>query len=143
MWLKIGVIILCVLAAGAAMWAIVPWVDIQHWAAGEQRTFQNAMARALRGIQAGDPLAVWTLCGATAAYGFFHALGPGHGKVLIGGCWADALMKFSAKLLSGTGTRKGIALITQFIQGRLIEFTTLALINNVTVPVQTISIENP
>ena len=85
MWLKIGVIILCVLAAGAAMWAIVPWVDIQHWAAGEQRTFQNAMAGALRGIQAGDPLAVWTLCGATAAYGFFHALGPGHGKVLIGG----------------------------------------------------------
>ena len=63
----------------------MPWIDIQRWAAGEQRTFQNAMAGALRGIQAGDPLAVWTLCGATAAYGFFHALGPGHGKVLIGG----------------------------------------------------------
>jgi nickel/cobalt exporter len=43
------------------------------------------MAGALRGIQAGDPQAVWTLCSATAAYGFFHALGPGHGKVLIGG----------------------------------------------------------
>ena len=51
----------------------------------EQRTFQNAMAGALRGIQAGNPQAVWTLCSATAAYGFFHALGPGHGKVLIGG----------------------------------------------------------
>lgn len=43
------------------------------------------MAGALRGIPAGDPWSVWTLCGATAAYGFFHALGPRHGKVLIGG----------------------------------------------------------
>ena len=63
----------------------MPWFEIQRWAAGEQRKFQNAMAGELRGIQAGHPRAVWTLCSATAAYGFFHALGPGHGKVLIGG----------------------------------------------------------
>ncbi len=43
------------------------------------------MAHALRGIRAGEPLAVWSLCAATAAYGFVHALGPGHGKVLLGG----------------------------------------------------------
>ena len=85
MWLRFGPIVLCIFAAGAAAWSFVPWFDIQHWAAGEQRTFQNAMAGALRGIQTGDPRAVWTLCSATAAYGFFHALGPGHGKVLIGG----------------------------------------------------------
>jgi nickel/cobalt exporter len=85
MWLRFGVIVLCILAVGAAAWGIVPWFEIQQWATGEQRTFQNVMAGALRGIQAGDPRAVWTLCSATAAYGFFHALGPGHGKVLIGG----------------------------------------------------------
>jgi nickel/cobalt exporter len=85
MWLRFGIIVLCILATGAAAWSIVPWFDIRRWAAGEQHTFQNAMAGALRGIQAGDPKAVWTLCSATAAYGFFHALGPGHGKVLIGG----------------------------------------------------------
>ena len=85
MWLRFGVIVLCILAVGAAAWGIVPWFEIQRWAIGEQRTFQNVMAGALRGIQAGDPQAVWTLCGATGAYGFFHALGPGHGKVLIGG----------------------------------------------------------
>jgi ABC-type nickel/cobalt efflux system permease component RcnA len=85
MWLRFGVIVASILAAGVAAWSIVPWFDIQQWAAGEQRTFQNVMAGALRGIQVGDPKAVWTLCSATAAYGFFHALGPGHGKVLIGG----------------------------------------------------------
>jgi nickel/cobalt exporter len=85
MWLKFGVIVVCVLVAGAAARSFVPWSSIQQWAAGEQRAFQNVMAGALRGIQAGDPWAVWTLCSATAAYGFFHALGPGHGKVLIGG----------------------------------------------------------
>ena len=85
MWLRFGVIVLCILAVSAAAWGIVPWFEIQRWAIGEQRTFQNVMAGALRGIQAGDPQAVWTLCSATAAYGFFHALGPGHGKVLIGG----------------------------------------------------------
>ena len=85
MWLRFNVIVLCIWAVGAAAWGIVPWFEIQRWAGGEQRTFQNVMAGALRGIQAGDPQAVWTLCSATAAYGFFHALGPGHGKVLIGG----------------------------------------------------------
>lgn len=101
MWIKPGALVLCVLAAGAAAWSLLPWSDIQHWAAGEQRMFQNVMAGALRGIQAGDPLAVWTLCSATAAYGFFHALGPGHGKVLIGG----------AALASGV-TLKRLSLLT-------------------------------
>ena len=85
MWLKFSVIVLGVWAIGAAAWGIVPWFEIQRWAIGEQRTFQNVMARALRSIQAGNSQAAWTLCSATAAYGFFHALGPGHGKVLIGG----------------------------------------------------------
>ncbi|MDW3182617.1 hypothetical protein [Roseobacter sp.] len=85
MWLKLGIIVLGILIAGAAAWSVVPWYEIQQWAAGQQRMFQNAMAGALRAIQTGDLLAIWTLCSATAAYGFFHALGPGHGKVLIGG----------------------------------------------------------
>ncbi|MEP2642431.1 hypothetical protein [Roseobacter sp.] len=85
MWIKACIIAVCILLVGAAAWHLVPWFELQRWAAQEQRAFQNAMAGALRGIQAGDPLAIWALCTATAAYGFFHALGPGHGKVLIGG----------------------------------------------------------
>lgn len=101
MWLRSGTILLSIFVVGVAVWSIVPWLDIQRWAASEQRTFQNVMAGALRGIQAGDPLAVWTLCSATAAYGFFHALGPGHGKVLLGG----------AALAGGT-TLKRLSILT-------------------------------
>ena len=95
MWLRIGAIVLCVLVIGIAAWEIMPWFEIRRWAAIEQRMFQNMMAGALRGIQANDPGAIWTLCSATAAYGFFHALGPGHGKVLIGGAAlaSDATLK--------------------------------------------------
>ncbi len=85
MWLRFIIIASGALGVGVAAWDLVPWMDIQRWAAAEQRIFQNTMAGALRGLKSGDPLAVWTLCSATAAYGFFHALGPGHGKVLIGG----------------------------------------------------------
>ena len=101
MWLRFGGILSLVVFVGFAIWNFVPWIEIQRWAAGEQRVFQNAMARALRGIQTGEPLAVWSLCSATAAYGFFHALGPGHGKVLIGG----------AALASGT-TLKRLSILT-------------------------------
>lgn len=77
---------LLVVAAGAVvLLAVVPWGEATSWATAAQRDFQNAMARALRAVRAGDAAAIWALCSATAAYGFVHALGPGHGKVLLGG----------------------------------------------------------
>lgn len=67
------------------VWSLVPWADVVAWATTAQRSFQDAMARALRAVQAGEPAAILALCSATGAYGFVHALGPGHGKVLLGG----------------------------------------------------------
>ena len=62
----------------------VPWLEVSQWAAMQQREFQNAMARAMLAIRDGEPRALWLLCSATAAYGVVHAIGPGHGKVLLG-----------------------------------------------------------
>lgn len=92
----------CALVAFAALvYVFVPWAQVFHWAAQEQRAFQNAMAVTLRAIRGGDWVAVFALCGATAAYGFIHALGPGHGKILLGG----------AALASGA-TMKRMAVLT-------------------------------
>ena len=60
-------------------------VAIPQWIVENQRVFQNQMAEAVIRMRSGDMLAITTLIISTATYGFVHALGPGHGKYLIGG----------------------------------------------------------
>jgi len=60
-------------------------VSIPQWVVEKQRVFQNQMAEAVIRMRSGDILAITTLLISTAIYGFVHALGPGHGKYLIGG----------------------------------------------------------
>jgi nickel/cobalt transporter (NicO) family protein len=74
-----------VLVLLAALWASGVLAALAAWAAGEQRAVQSALAQGIRAIRAGDPGAWGTLLSVCFAYGFIHAVGPGHGKVLVAG----------------------------------------------------------
>ncbi|MEM6972845.1 MAG: hypothetical protein AAF577_08565 [Pseudomonadota bacterium] len=76
----VAVVAVLVLMASGAVWG-----DVARWAVAEQRAFQNEMALAVHGLRAGAPGAWFALLAAAGGYGFVHALGPGHGKFLIGG----------------------------------------------------------
>jgi ABC-type nickel/cobalt efflux system permease component RcnA len=76
------------LLAVAALAALLLWRSGAHnllfwWVAQAQHRLQDALAGHLQALRAGSPAAFWSLIGLCAAYGFVHALGPGHGKLLV------------------------------------------------------------
>ncbi len=81
----ISIAALCVGGLLLWFWTSGGFDQLARFAAGEQRDFQNQIAGTLRGLRSGQAGAFWVLMSVSFAYGFFHAVGPGHGKVLIGG----------------------------------------------------------
>ncbi|QPH55997.1 nickel/cobalt transporter [Pontivivens ytuae] len=104
-------LILPFILVAAAILAVSLSVDfdsVARWAAEQQRSFQNHMATAIRALRSGDAGAVAALLAAAGAYGFVHAVGPGHGKYLIGGVGLGTSVS-ATRLL-------GIALVSSLMQ---------------------------
>lgn len=73
----------CLIAA--SIYLFTETNNITHWIITQQRALQNEMATAVLALRSGKLNAWFILLFSTGTYGFIHALGPGHGKFLIGG----------------------------------------------------------
>ena len=105
--MRLIVVAFLAIFAAVTLFFVINFDGLLAWAIDAQRGFQNQMAGAVRGLKAGEAGAYVALLSAAAAYGFVHALGPGHGKYLVGGVGLGT--SISAMRLVGLAVASSIA----------------------------------
>jgi ABC-type nickel/cobalt efflux system permease component RcnA len=121
---------IAVLLAFAAIWLLEPQA-LLAWAAGVQREVQNAMAGSLRALRAGEATALLGLCGLTFTYGFVHAIGPGHGKFLLGATALSnraTLRRLAGLTLAASLAQAATAIALVLVGAGLVSLTSSALV---------------
>jgi len=106
--------IACAFAVLAIGWMTGAYDHVAAYAAAMQREYQNVLGGAVQSVRQGDPGAMASLILACLGYGFFHAVGPGHGKFLIGGLAASSragIGKFVALSVASSLAQAGAAVV--------------------------------
>ncbi len=100
-WLPVAALLVAA-ALVALLYAFVdnPWSQLVGWVQTMQRDLHDRLAFAVRAVGEHGIWAAWGLIGLSFLYGVFHAVGPGHGKVVI----ATYLLTQESEL------RRGVAL---------------------------------
>ncbi|WP_431298771.1 nickel/cobalt transporter [Tabrizicola sp. BL-A-41-H6] len=68
-----------------ALWLTGGFDVLQGWMERMTRAAQDRLAAAVRALRSGEPGALAGFLAVSFVYGVLHAVGPGHGKFLVGG----------------------------------------------------------
>ena len=110
----------------ALVWLSGALRPLGDWAFGQQRAVQDALAGAVRALRGGQPGAWAVLLGVSFSYGFFHALGPGHGKVVIGAYGVARRVpmgRLAGLALASSLAQAGVAIALVALGARLLGWT--------------------
>jgi ABC-type nickel/cobalt efflux system permease component RcnA len=117
-------------AALAWLWASGGLAALGWRIAAEQRAMQDALAGAIAALRGGDGAAAATLVALCGAYGFLHALGPGHGKALVAGAALGSratARRMALVALAGALAQAGVAIALVYGAFALLEVTARGL----------------
>ncbi len=109
------VIALSALALALAIAALIAldlpslWDRMVLYGIDMQRDLHRDLAAAMRAVQASEGRAFWSLVSLGFLYGVFHAIGPGHGKVVIS--------TYLATHESRLGRGVALSLLSSMVQG--------------------------